>query len=98
MNTQQSHPIRGVLLIMAAVFLFSSMDTLAKYMLRSYPLPPLIWARYTVHFVFMIALLAPRMGLQLIYTQRLGLQLLRGLALVASTGFFYLSLTYLPLA
>jgi drug/metabolite transporter (DMT)-like permease len=98
MSTQASHPVRGVLLILAAVFLFSSMDTLAKYMLRSYPLPPLIWARYTVHFVFMIALLAPRLGLRLVHTQRLGLQLLRGLALVASTGFFYLSLTYLPLA
>ena len=98
MSPQRPHPIRGALLVMAAVFLFSSMDTLAKSMLRSYPLPPLIWARYTVHFVFMLALLAPRMGLSLVRTQRLGLQVLRGLALVASTGFFYLSLTYLPLA
>ena len=62
MSPQHPHPIRGVLLVMAAVFLFSSMDTLAKSMLRSYPLPPLIWARYTVHFVFMLVLLAPRMG------------------------------------
>lgn len=95
------HPprlLRGILLIMLAVFLFSSMDTLAKFMLRSYPLPPLIWARYAVHFGFMIALFAPRMGLGLVRTQRPLLQLLRGLALVASTGFFYLALTYLPLA
>jgi drug/metabolite transporter (DMT)-like permease len=94
----QQHPIRGVALVMAAVFLFSSMDTLAKSMLRAYPLPPLIWARYTVHFVFMLALFAPRMGFTLVRTQRPVLQTLRGLALVASTGFFYLSLTYLPLA
>ncbi len=95
------HPrlLHGILLIMFAVFLFSSMDTLAKYMLRSsYPLPPLIWARYTVHFAFMIALLAPRLGLALVRTRRPVLQILRGLALVASTGFFYLALTYLPLA
>jgi drug/metabolite transporter (DMT)-like permease len=98
MSPPHPHPIRGVLLVMAAVFLFSSMDTLAKSMLRSYPLPPLIWARYTVHFVFMLALLAPRMGLSLVRTQRPVLQMLRGLALVASTGFFYLALTYLPLA
>jgi drug/metabolite transporter (DMT)-like permease len=94
----QQHPIRGVALVMAAVFLFSSMDTLAKSVLRSYPLPPLIWVRYTVHFVFMLALLAPRMRFTLVRTQRPVLQTLRGLALVASTGFFYLSLTYLPLA
>jgi drug/metabolite transporter (DMT)-like permease len=85
---------------MLAVFLFSSMDTLAKYMLKreSYPLPPLIWARYTVHLLFMLALLAPRMGLDLLRTKRPGLQILRGTLLVASTACFFLSLTYLPLA
>ena len=70
MNEQHPHLLRGIFFIMAAVFLFSSMDTLAKFMLRSYPLPPLIWARYTVHFVFMVALLAPRLRLSLIRTQR----------------------------
>lgn len=95
-----AHPLRGILLIMLAVFMFSSMDTLAKHMLKreAYPLPPLIFARYAVHLAFMLALLAPRMGLNLVRTQRLGLQVLRGLLLVASTAFFYLSLTYLPLA
>jgi drug/metabolite transporter (DMT)-like permease len=99
MTPQHPRLLHGILLIMFAVFLFSTMDTLAKYMLRSsYPLPPLIWARYTVHFAFMIALLAPRLGLALVRTRRPVLQVLRGLALVASTGFFYLALTYLPLA
>lgn len=95
-----AHPLRGMLLIMLAVFMFSSMDTLAKHMLKreAYPLSPLIFARYGVHMLFMIALLAPRMGLNLVRTQRPGLQVLRGLLLMGSTGFFYLSLTYLPLA
>ena len=83
---------------MTAVFLFSSMDTLAKLMLKAYPLPPLIWARYTVHLVFMVVLLAPRLGLQLIRTQRPGAQVLRGLLLVASTALFYLALRHMPLA
>ncbi len=84
---------------MSAVFLFSSMDTLAKYhAARTYPLPPLIWARYTVHLLFMLVLLAPRMGFDLVRTKRPGLQILRGLLLVTSTAFFFLSLTYLPLA
>jgi drug/metabolite transporter (DMT)-like permease len=95
-----AHPLRGVLMVMLAVFLFSSMDTLAKHMLKreAYPVPPLIWARYAVHLVFMLALLAPRMGFGLVRTQRPALQIVRGLLLVGSTGFFYLSLTYLPLA
>jgi len=95
-----AHPLRGVMLIMLAVFMFSSMDTLAKHMLKreAYPISPLIFARYGVHLLFMIALLAPRMGLNLVRTQRPGLQVMRGLLLVGSTGFFYLSLTYLPMA
>jgi drug/metabolite transporter (DMT)-like permease len=92
------HTLRGISLVVAAVFLFSSMDTVAKHMLRSYPLPPLIWARYAVHLLFMLALLWPRMGVALVRTARPGLQLLRGLLLVLSTGFFYLALTFLPLA
>ncbi len=99
-HPSHAHPLRGILLIMLAVFMFSSMDTLAKHMLKreGYPISPLIFARYGVHLLFMIALLAPRMGLDLVRTKRPGLQVLRGLLLVGSTGFFYLSLTYLPLA
>jgi drug/metabolite transporter (DMT)-like permease len=93
------HTLRGILLVMSAVFMFSSMDTIAKYLLRSsYPLPPLIWARYAVHMVFMLVLLAPRMGWGLVRTAHPWLQILRGMLLVVSTAFFYLSLSFLPLA
>lgn len=84
--------------MLLAVFLFSSMDTLAKMALKSYPLPGLLWARYAVHVVFMVALAAPHMGMKLLRTQRPGLQILRGLLLVVSTSMFYLSLQYMPLA
>jgi drug/metabolite transporter (DMT)-like permease len=92
------HTLRGILLIVAAVFLFSSMDTVAKYLLRSYPIAPLVWARYAVHMAFMLLLLAPRMGLDLVRTAHPALQAVRGALLVASTGFFYLALAQLPLA
>jgi drug/metabolite transporter (DMT)-like permease len=92
------HTLRGIVLVMSAVFMFSSMDTIAKYVLRSYPLPPLIWARYAVHLIFMVLLLAPRMGWNLVRTAHPWLQILRGMLLVVSTAFFYLSLTLLPLA
>ena len=46
------------MLIVSAVFMFSAMDTLAKYMLLSdYPVGALIWARYTVHLLVTAALL-----------------------------------------
>jgi len=102
MTVSQGHPhphtLRGILLVLSAVFMFSSMDTIAKYLLRSYPIPPLIWARYVVQMVFMLVLLAPRMGWNLVRTAHPWLQILRGVLLVVSSVFFYLSLTFLPMA
>lgn len=92
------HPLRGVALIVSAVFMFSSMDTVAKHMLKSYPIGPLIWARYFLQFALMIVIFGPRMGLGLARTRHPRLQILRGLLLVGSTAFFYLSLEFLPLA
>jgi drug/metabolite transporter (DMT)-like permease len=92
------HTLRGILLVLSAVFMFSSMDTIAKYLLRTYPLPPLIWARYVVQMGFMLVLLAPRMGWGLVRTSHPWLQILRGVLLVISSVFFYLSLTFLPMA
>lgn len=84
--------------MMLAVFLFSSMDTLAKLALKNYPLPGLLWARFTVHMIFIVALAAPHMGMKLLRTDRLGIQILRGFLLAGSTSSFYVSLQYMPLA
>jgi len=64
--------------MLLAVILFSAMDTLAKLALRSYPLPGLLWARYTVHVLFMVAIAAPHMGMKLLRSERAGLQVVRG--------------------
>ena len=98
MTIAHRETLRGIGLMMAAVFMFSSMDTLAKYMLQSYPMPGLMWARYMVHMTVMLVLLWPRMGIGLLRTQRPGLQILRGVLLVMSTMFFYFALRSLPLA
>jgi drug/metabolite transporter (DMT)-like permease len=90
--------LRGIVLLMSAVFMFSAMDTLAKYMLKSYPISALMWARYMVHVVVMLAWLGPRMGAKLFHTSYPWLQILRGVLLVGSTTFFYFALRYLPLA
>jgi len=94
----QRRTLRGIALIMAAVFMFSAMDTLAKHMLKSYPMSALMWARYMVHIVVMAVLLGPRMGTKLLRTSHFGLQMLRGVLLLASSIFFYFALRYLPLA
>lgn len=92
------HFFRGVGLMMCAVLMFSTGDTLAKLALKSYPLGPLMWVRYTIHMLFMLALFGPRMGFSLVRTKHPGLQILRGVLLASSTAMFYLSLKFLPLA
>lgn len=96
--TTTQHPARGALYIAAAVFMFASMDVLAKIMARDYPVPVTVWARYVVHMLFMLIVLGPRIGFDLVRTQRMGLQILRGLLLAGSTFFFYSALKFLPLA
>jgi drug/metabolite transporter (DMT)-like permease len=82
-----------------AVFMFSSMDACAKWVVRQgYPVGPLVWARYASHLAFMAVLLGPRLKLDLVRTRRPALQALRGLLLLGCTGFFYLALQHLPLA
>ncbi len=98
-NNPDHHILRGIALSMAAVFMFSAMDALAKFMLRGdYPVGGLIWARYVVHLAVTIVLLWPRLRGKLFRTTRPALQLVRGLLLVASTLCFYTALRYLPLA
>jgi drug/metabolite transporter (DMT)-like permease len=92
------HHLRGILLIVAAVSTFALMDTTAKYLSRTYPVPGIAWARYAAQTLFLIVVLAPRLRLDLLRTRRPGLQLLRGGVLVASTMFFFSALALMPIA
>jgi RarD protein len=89
---------RGPLMIMTAVAMFVVMDTISKYLSRFYPVPAIVWARYFFHVVLVVVALGPRLGLRLVRTQRLGMQLLRGLLLAGSTLFFVFAISQMPLA
>lgn len=91
-------PIRGILLMMLAVALFALLDTVVKYLGRHYPVPGLVFARYGVHLLVMLILLAPRRGLGLVRTSRPGIQIVRSLLLLGASFFFFTALKYLPLA
>jgi drug/metabolite transporter (DMT)-like permease len=94
----QQHPLRGILMIMTAVAMFAVLDSIAKYLSRFYPVPGIVWARYAFHLLFVVLLLGPRLRGRLVRTQRLRLQVLRGLLLAASSLFFFSALKYMPLA
>ncbi|HRO59600.1 MAG TPA: DMT family transporter [Burkholderiaceae bacterium] len=90
--------LRGILLLVAAVFSFSVLDSIGKHLARDYPVPMVVWARYFFHVAIMAVLLWPRMGRRLVQTKRPGLQFARGLGLGLSTVFFLTGLSLMPLA
>src|SRR3546814_12561838 len=91
-------PVRGIVLMIFAVCTFSLLDTTAKYLVQSYPLGQVVWARYVGHVVLAAALLLPLHGRGLLVTQRPGLQVLRSLFLFGSTCANFAALQYLQLA
>ena len=90
--------LRGTLLIVVAVGIFACMDTIAKYLARSYPVPGVIWARFAANLLILVLFLAARGQLKLLRTARPGLQITRGLLLAGATMLYFTSLTVLPLA
>jgi drug/metabolite transporter (DMT)-like permease len=83
--------------MLLASFLFVSMDTTVKYLLQTYSVPQMVWARYSFHMLFLILFLRGRLP-RIMATQRLGIQLFRSLLLLATTGLFFLALRVVPLA
>lgn len=92
------HHARGILLIMAAVSTFAVLDTIAKYLSRTYPVPLIVWVRYAMHVLVMLVFVAPRLRWRLVATERPGLQVLRGVVLAASSLFFFTALSFMPIA
>jgi drug/metabolite transporter (DMT)-like permease len=91
-------PTAAVLLILASVTCFTMLDTITKFTTRLYPVPLLVWARYTVQFVAMLVWLGPSMGMRLLHTRRPRLQLVRAGLLLLSSVLFVNALRWLPLA
>ena len=90
--------LRGPLLVVVAVGIFALMDTMAKYLARSYPVSGVVWARYAANLLVLLVFLAARGELGRLRTARPGVQVMRGLLLAAASLLYFTSLTVLPLA
>ena len=91
------NPLKGVGLLLVATFLFSMSDGMAKLLGQRLPVFEISWLRYAI-FVLMALWLVQRRGRRSLRVRSPGLQILRGLALVASAFFFVFALTRLPMA
>ena len=95
---QRHPPLKGIILMVVAVGVFSLMDTCAKYLSQFYPVPGIAWARYAINFAIISAYLAYKGRFTIWRTQRPVIQLTRGLLLVSATLLYFTSLSVMPIA
>jgi drug/metabolite transporter (DMT)-like permease len=91
-------PIRGILLLIASTVFFSVSDVITKQLAAVLPPGEVAWMRYATFALLVIPLIKMNGGASLLRSARPGLQVLRGLGMVASTILFTHGLRYLPVA
>ena len=94
----RAHPVRGILLMIAAVTILALLDTTAKYLSRTYPVLGVVWARFAFQTLLMLVVLGPRSRLGLMRTNRPTLQIFRGVVLMGASMFFVSALSRMPIA
>jgi len=96
------HRLEAIGLMLAAVVLFSGLDTAAKFLVtrEGLSVAQVVWVRFVGQFALLLLLL-PAFGVMtvkaLFTTNRPGLQLVRSVLMVGTTAFNFLALEYLRL-
>lgn len=91
------NPLIGVVLILLSGFMLASHDALSKQLALLYSVFLIVWARNLTQLVVMTIGFAPRMGLNLVRTQRPVLQIARALSQVGISIFLLIGLRHIPL-
>jgi drug/metabolite transporter (DMT)-like permease len=91
-------PFRGIALILASTVFLGASDTTAKYLSLTLPSIEITWIRFLVFALIMVPAMVPGSPIYALRTPRPGFQLLRGVALLASSLFFISGLRFLPIA
>ncbi len=91
-------PLSAVLLIVVACACFTTIDVSVKLLTERYPVALVVWARWGVQALVVLALVGPKLRLNLVRTTRLSMHVARGVLLIASSLCFFSALHYLPLA
>ena len=101
MNSEQgprSTAGRGILMALLATVAYAVVDTLSKYQARDYPVEMIVWARYAVPLVLLLAVFLPQRGRRMLRTAFPLLQLARGVLLTAGTVFIVFAYRVMPIA
>ena len=96
--TPKDRILQGIGLICLAMLLFSSLNASVKVLSADFPIGQLLWARYVGALLVMVLLFFPKHRWGLFRPKRMGIQLLRGFLLFASSSLYFNGLIHLPLA
>jgi drug/metabolite transporter (DMT)-like permease len=91
-------PFRGIALVLASTVFLGTSDVTAKYLSVTLPSIEIAWIRFLTFAIIMVPAMLPGSPLYALRTRRPGLQLMRGVALLASSLFFISGLRFLPIA
>ncbi len=95
---QQSRPLIGILLVIAAVFCFATGDVLTKYLTERHPVGMVVAGRYVVSLILLTGFAWPRLRSDLWRTRRTGLVLVRGLILTMASLTMGYAVKVMPVA
>jgi drug/metabolite transporter (DMT)-like permease len=91
-------PFRGITLILVSTVFLGASDVTAKYLSATLPSIEIAWIRFLVFALIMSPAMLPGSPLFALHSTRPGLQVTRGIALLASSLFFISGLRFLPIA
>lgn len=89
---------RAVAMVLGMALCFTVLETTAKWLSRSYPVPMVVWARYAGHVALMLLLFGPVMRTRLVRTTQPVSQLARATLMLGSTMCNFGAISFLPLA
>jgi drug/metabolite transporter (DMT)-like permease len=95
---QSRQRLVGIALIAGAFFLFSLLDTSAKWLNHVIPTMETVWCRYVFRVVFVLLVINPKTKPGVLTTKKPALQSVRSLLLLASTLFNFIAVNYLQLS
>ena len=90
--------LTGILCAVTAMACFAVLDTTNKILVAGVPLLMILWVRYMFQAIATSAMMLPKRGLAIFNTGHIGLQILRGLLLVACSLLAFVSLQRMPVA
>jgi drug/metabolite transporter (DMT)-like permease len=97
-QAREDRPMLGLGMMCVTMALFTSVDSSAKWLILSgFPIMQVVLVRYAGHFTAALVFFMLREGPDAFRSNRPWMQFLRSVALLASTGFNFAALKYLPI-